>query len=170
VQDTCKWGKVYKNYAESYCGGFADKFEFTSLKFESLESPKYYNFSTDRIFAEIDLEELRDIRFNKVDFATFEKHAKEMFTSRDGFASFYDPDISTWGDFDDWDHNQYTCLIEAYIGEFDQYVQNSLMEDALVNGKFESWVSDATPDINRFYTIHNYLESREKRYDQRTTI
>jgi hypothetical protein len=166
VQMECNWSKVFKEYAEAYCENFALHFKLSSLKFEDLDSPKYYNFSTDRVFAEIDLSEVVRI-VSEIELEDFLAHAKEKFTSRDGFSSFYSNDVADWGPVKDWDHNQVGTLIEFYVStieeDFDSYKENDLMEDDRGNGAYESWISEATPNIERLYKISEYLRDRAKR-------
>ena len=37
------------------------------------------------------------------------------------------------------------------------------MEGAFNNGYLDNWISDATPDIDRLYKIHDYLQKRDAR-------
>lgn len=162
----CHYSAVYKAYAKEYVENFAREFEIPSLIFDELNSPKFYNFTTDRIFATVTLEDLLKIK-NTVPLEEFKDMAKLMFTSRDGFSSFYDPDIDSWDDIEHWDANQCGCLIAAYAdyerGGFDQYAENDLMEDSRGNGLYEQWIDSATPGIDRLYKIHDYLEVRAAR-------
>lgn len=166
VHFDCNWSQVFKEYAKAYCENFADRFNLSSLKFEDLDSPKYYNFATDRIFAEIDVSEVVRI-VSEIDLEDFLAYAREKFTSRDGFASFYSNDAKTWGPVKDWDHNQVVTLIEFYVStiddDFDSYKENDLMEDDRGNGSYESWISDATLNIKRLYRIADYLRIRAER-------
>ena len=98
---------------------------------------------------------------------TLEATARDMFTSRDGFSSFYSPDVSEWGDVSEWDHNQIGCLIAAYVAQqnpdFDQYAEFDLMESARCNSGFDSWIGTNTPTIDRLYKVYDYLEQRAER-------
>lgn len=84
------------------------------LTFESMESPREYNFGTDVLFVTInDTEKLATL----VDPAKFEALIKEQFTSRSGFHSFYSNDIEVWRakPYADWDHNELGTLLTAYL-------------------------------------------------------
>lgn len=87
------------------------------LRFETMQSPRYYNFETDRAFAYITRKALD--RFWSISRRDGHKHlaeiARERFTSRDGFSSFYSPDFADWGDVAEYDHNQICTLIEACL-------------------------------------------------------
>lgn len=155
----CNYRLVYMNYAMTYARAFADG-TGVKLKFESLQSPREYNFTTDRIFCTISREEVRRL-WREVDRVRFVALARDAFTSRSGFMSFYDPDYKTWGSIDKWDHNQLSILLLATIEpDFDQY---EFAEDLLGNGYIENWISEATPCIKRLYKISEYLHARGER-------
>lgn len=162
ASDACDWSQVFKEYAQEYTENFGKEFGIHTLKFESLESPKYYNFSTDRIFAHVDYEELQRI-YNEVDKDELAIAIKDKFTSRSGFISFYANSIEEWGPFEDWDFNQYGTLIEVFVGELDGYKEIDLMENARGNGGLDNMISSAIKDVGRLYKICDYLNKREKR-------
>lgn len=161
----CRWHGVMQDYAKEYAEQFAREFAI-DLTFESMESPKFYNFTTDRIFCTISEGEARRL-LDAVPEDDFAKAARDTFTSRDGFSSFYSPDPDDWGDLETWDHNQLGCLVAAYVEtiepEFDQYREYALMEDAECNGELWDWISTNTPTIDRLYKVFNYLEQRAER-------
>lgn len=88
------------------------------LKFESIISPKQYNFTTDRLFCNVLESELLNL-YNLVDKKILAETIKEKFTSYDGFISFYDNDINagSWQFPAKYDHNQWETVIEAYVKE-----------------------------------------------------
>ena len=93
------------------------------MKFVELDSPKYYNYRTDYIYASIEDHDV-DKMFSRVfHIKENRRHmddvAKEEFTSRSGFVSFYDPDYRTWGSVATWDYHQLCALFEAYIRSID---------------------------------------------------
>lgn len=87
------------------------------MEFESLDSPREYNFTTDRAFVHLPaftLEKLEAAR-NSPEFAAI---LTEWFTSYDGFFSSYSPEIENkeWQKpLADWDHNQLSALIAGYV-------------------------------------------------------
>lgn len=165
AQFECEWRDVMKAYAKEYAEQFSREFNIP-LEFESMESPKYYNFTTDRIFCRVPLEVCIRLESELPDNALADQ-AREMFTSRDGFTSFYSPDVDKWGDIAEWDHNQIGCLIEAYVlhqnPDFDQYAEYALMESAQCNGKVWNWIDDSTPNMGRLHKVFSYLEQRAER-------
>lgn len=163
--EACNWQKVHALYAIDYCGNFADEFGI-KLVFESLTNPREYNFTTDRIFAEIDEVEVRRI-YGLTPRSELDRVARENFTSRSGFISFYPSDVGEWSDLSEWDHNQVGTLIEAYVkhvnGDFNASAEFDLMERSRCNGFVESWIAEATPGVERFYRVHDYLQKRAER-------
>lgn len=161
----CIYKDVFIAYAKYYAKAFSEKFNIP-LEFESLESPREYNFTTDVIYCTVELKDMVEL-LGKVDLDAFAEVAKELFTSRSGFASFYDPDINAWGNIAGWDHNQLGALLQAYArqetGDFNSEEELFLMEHAQGNGYIDQWIEKATPSIERLYKIHEYLEIRASR-------
>lgn len=161
--DSCDFTQVQREYAKAYVSEFASEFSISGLIFESMQSPKYYNFETDRIFAHISESEVKRL-FSEVSPEDLAATSRDMFTSRSGFISHYSPEVSTWGDCENWDHNQIFCLLRAVAGpDFDHYREYDLMCDYSGNGYLDQWIENATPNISRLYRIHEYLQLREAR-------
>ena len=166
VFDAANWRMVQSKYAVEYAAAFAAEFKLP-LQFESMESPREYNFSTDSIYCTVSAENAAWL-FDTCDKALLDKIARETFTSRDGFASFYDPDFTDWGDILTWDHNQLGVLMRAHVAEqnpdFDQWAEFELMESARCNGGLDTWIFESSPEkLNRLATINSYLNKREGR-------
>lgn len=102
-----------------------------TLEFESIQSPPYYNFTTDRVYVLIDqstldklktaaeqtLKNARDHDYSSVVSTAFEEVLQNWFTSRPGFIPFYsnDPADPGWQKpFEKWDHNELSALLAAY--------------------------------------------------------
>jgi len=168
VHDKCNFFYVRLEYAKHYASAFADEFELPSLAYKTTDSPREYNFTTDRIVCTLAIDDVLKI-YDETDTATMNAAANAWFTSRDGFISFYSPDWQNeWGDILTWDHNQLACLLSAYVetvsnDEFDQWKENDLMESAQCNGDFDSWISENTDGIERLYKISEYLRTRQAR-------
>lgn len=86
------------------------------LEFESMTSPREYNFQTDRIFAYIAIEPAQELLDNVYKLKLSEV-IKERFTSRDGFISHYSNDIEDWLEksIGEWDHNELCTLLIASL-------------------------------------------------------
>ena len=116
------YGKAYDHIARAYGDQFnqyiLDEYELDlDLKFESMQSPKFYNFETDRIFCEISEENVRKLREAVSDPAL--RHAiKERFTSRSGFISSYPNHLNAWNPNPLlWDHNELGTLLVALLDD-----------------------------------------------------
>ena len=162
--DSADWPIIHKEYAKEYAKGFAHEFGIKSLGFESLKSPREYNFTTDRIFCQIGYAELCGI-VKTFDLAEFSAYVRERFTSRDGFISYYSADLADWGRIESWDHNQCGTALEFYAtqkngGEFDQWAEYSIMENSLSNGFLSELVWKSCPKMPRLYRVFEYLNKR----------
>ena len=82
-----EYKKTYVNYCNAYLNKLSEELEI-NLKFIQLDSPREYNFVTDKIvwsISENDFKTLLDAYDTKELFNYIEEHSK----SRDGFSSFY---------------------------------------------------------------------------------
>lgn len=119
--DMADWGKAHEHYARRYVGNFAGYVQqetglVLGLEFEKLESPREYNFETDRIFAYIPVSVLGTLKA-AVSLGNLADVIKERHESRSGFASFYTTDIEAWNakPLADWDHNELCTLLIAWM-------------------------------------------------------
>lgn len=88
-----------------------------SFIWESMQSPREYNFTTDRVFATIPMSVVQSL-FDKSaanDHESLSKVIKASFTSYDGFMSFYSNDIEDWLEkpLAEWDYNEVGTLVGA---------------------------------------------------------
>lgn len=166
------WMHTHTPMAE-YSKAFVESFQTlfnaeTGLKiafeYESVRSPREYNFGTDRVFATVSLEDARAM-FAKVDREILDKIAEECFTSRSGFSSFYSPDWRSWGSMEKWDHNQVGTLVAALVSQFmSEEWEWNIIEDWSGNGYVDSWVYDnLDAEGKRLVNIADYLRRREER-------
>ena len=163
VSGACQWSAVHRAYAKEFAETFCEEVGIHLTRFEAMDSPKFYNFETDRLFVELPLEEAQRM-MRETSTGSLDQVAGERHTSRSGFISFYSPDWSTWGDVANWDHNQLQTLVEAYVRDTQGELEEAgLMESARGNGRLEEWIADNTPGIERLYRVHDYLRTREAR-------
>lgn len=154
---------VYHKYAKAYAAAFCEEFKIPA-QFESMQSPREYNFTTDRIFVTIDPAGLERIRASIPD-ETMRAVAAEWFTSRSGFMSSYSPNPDDWGDLD---HNTAGCIVAAYVlhmrdgEEFDSWAECALVEDFSGNGWLGNWLCEEQA-ILRAANISDYLRRRAER-------
>ena len=165
------WTHVQTQYAKTYVENFAEYFE-VKLKWESMTSPKFYNFETDRLFAHISLAEVRRT-FKRVTTGAMDAACKERFTSRSGFISGYSNDYKAWGGMQGWDHNQVGTMLQALAEQettrrdgFDSWAELRLMEDVNSNGDLDNWLYEAAKDCDekkQIDRVYSYLRNREER-------
>lgn len=172
--DTVDWRAAQTSYAKEYAQNFAAALS-VSCEWEEMVCPREYNFTTDRIFAKFNAEELRTM-FARADIrAGLDLVAADMFTSRSGFISYYSPNVDSWGaDVSEWDYNQRGALLRAAANiiisdceNFGQEQEFDLMENARCNGCLDNWIWNTTTDGakmgNRCDKVARYLAAREAR-------
>lgn len=127
------WLACLKEEIKEYCPFPLD------MEYESIASPREYNFETDRLFVEIPYDQLRRmyIHVQKHCRSTFESIMRKRFTSRDGFISFYSNDIDEWTlkPLKEYDHNELGTVLSAYI---EHYID----EDTFVYFELETGIGE----------------------------
>lgn len=136
--DASEYAEIYMrhtNYRAAYqhiAREFVASFDMTAseelglplrLQYESMDSPREYNFTTDRVYAHIPLAVVRRL-FAR---SKAEKHVRlaatirDRFTSYDGFLSGYSNSLDTWlaKRLSDWDHNELGTLLIALLDDCD---------------------------------------------------
>jgi hypothetical protein len=110
-----------------------------ALEFECLDSPREYNFTTDRLFAFIALDDLTYMQATTKP-ETFAATLLDRFTSRSGFISFYSANAATWNEkpLETWDANEAGTLLLAWLAD---HVPD-----------YHATVHDALGDDDFFYT------------------
>jgi len=131
VYSLTDWQKTREHYCRVWLDGFVEEFEdltglFIDLEYETLDSPREYNFTTDRLVATISESDIKKL-YRACDKTILQQVIKERFTSYDGFISFYSNDLNDWmaeKHFTEWDHNQLETLLLALIRQYggDDYV------------------------------------------------
>lgn len=113
------------DYAKAYVDVYAAAYNLT-LEFRELSSPRFYNFSTDRIFALALTSEIEAIRKACEKHEHWPAYIKERCTSYDGFSSNYSAN-STDSDWTDplLDAVQYRVVLEFW----DEYISTERVDD-----------------------------------------
>lgn len=120
------YGLAFDHIARAYVEYFNDyiKEEYEidlELKFESMTSPREYNFETDRIFCEISLENVKKL-CEAVSEPALRQAIHDRFTSRSGFISSYPNRLEDWPtNIEEWDHNQLGTLLVALLSDAEDY-------------------------------------------------
>jgi len=87
------WEEIdYKKTHNNYCKGLLESVNNEldmNLEFVELDSPREYNFTTDKIITSIPHKEFTDLKKEYVNNSEFVEWINEESKSRDGFHSFY---------------------------------------------------------------------------------
>lgn len=153
------WQAVARLHVATWLEMFSDDLGvdlYTDHEFAGCVSPKYYNFSTDRVFARVSFDGVQTLfdRQKSDGFKVFGEILKERFTSYDGFISHYSNQVAAWLEkpLDEWDHNEVCTLLIASIAlaeksplsvqEFERAVEMEVLDYGVGNGIF-------TPDYDQ---------------------
>ena len=86
----------------------------TALKTVSVDSPREYNYRTDRVFVTVPAGFMADL-LAKVDKKELCNVVKSHCESRSGFVSSYPSDYWKWPSIKSWDHNHAHLVLQAYM-------------------------------------------------------
>lgn len=130
LRDASSYGDACRDTARAYVAAFnteiGEELEIDlGLEFESMTSPREYNFETDRVFAYVPLAVMQTLfeRSAAEKHATLSEVIRERFTSRSGFISFYRNNLAEWLEkpLEDWDHNELETLLLAAMRQLDDW-------------------------------------------------
>ncbi len=144
VYDVQDFSSVRLDIAQEYAMAFNELFKNETgfelgLEFESMQSPREYNFETDRIFCFISPDKVKKL-YQETDKKILNDIIKERFTSRSGFISNYENSLEEWivkktPKF--WDHNQIETLIIARLKQAGNDDNRSFKDESLSYRLFE---------------------------------
>ena len=147
--DACDIRPAHLAVAQGLADGFESLFNShfdTKIKitFDSLDSPREYNFANDRIFCNIEYDKREIVKLVNDNRQEFSEFLKEHFTSCDGFSSHYSNDIDEWDieemqDFcanETWTIFQFLCEHEC-LTSMDLFYECNLMEDFMDGVDYE---------------------------------
>tara|TARA_B100000497_G_scaffold127402_1_gene169080 strand:- start:3023 stop:3622 length:600 start_codon:yes stop_codon:yes gene_type:complete len=86
--DKIDWNSVHNEYCKIYIDILNHELDL-NLKFIKLNSPRFYNFETDKIEAEISDKEFNKLKTEYLKSKEFVDYVNESSKSYDGFISFY---------------------------------------------------------------------------------
>jgi hypothetical protein len=161
--------EFYYNVSKDYAEAFIYEIErdtglSLNARFESMESPREYNFQTDRIF--IELPETSAVAFIDYILANhkeeLEKLIAQRFTSRSGFWSNYDNTLEAWGDPSEWDYNQLGTCFEIF-----EYLEHEIYDghdiyESISNGLADTLSDKASNMLDRCLERKQIREANEK--------
>jgi hypothetical protein len=128
------WTGIQNEYAKQYTDIIADVLGIP-LVYKDLTSPREYNFSTDRIFADARAQDVRRLRNRVAKDPGWADFIHEQLEARSGFIPFYSNDIldPEWT-AKDWDACQYELLIRYIL----ENQMNENLNEFVVEGFYES--------------------------------
>ena len=137
---------IAKGFVDAFNEKVKEEIDFDlGLSFETMKSPREYNFETDRIFAYIPRVSVAWLakRARRDGMDEFAKMIRLRHSSRDGFILFYSNDFSEWKAkrLSDYDHNELETLLLAVleIAAFDlDAIEWSIYENWLDSG-YSEW-------------------------------
>lgn len=87
--DDINYNHLYKSVSEKILENIEYNYLDYNLDFIGLSSPKYYNYTTDKIIASINEEDYNEVSKKFLSDKLFISYANETSKSYDGFISFY---------------------------------------------------------------------------------
>lgn len=161
--ESARWQHVHEEYAKYFAEAFCEHFKVAAT-YSKLDSPREYNFETDRIWLDIELDEVKRL-LAEVPRELLQKVSTKLFTSRSGFHSFYPPDLDDWPPVEEWDVNHVGTLMEALVlhVEGEGFDEMTLVEDLSGSGHLSNWLYECNPDSERLFRIRDYLVRRDER-------
>ena len=141
--DNIDWNSTNENVSKFYLDYFKDELSdffksigVLSLEFIKVDSPKYYNYSTDKLVCNIEIN--KDVfvhELRKHNFDNWEQFLKDNFTSYDGFISFYPNTTTEWDELINEEIENDNIIIETLLkfyleqnGEFYKIKENLFIE------------------------------------------
>ena len=176
----------YEGYEEEIRNGWVESWKINAPKIVlsvenvTMSSPRYYNFSTDKLYADVELRDdwmdaVREFMVENADW--LRERIADDWTSRDGFMSFmsnnfdnlsHDEDEDYWGDKSWYWHlfsgqsDRWECYISTIIGYMmyreDGEIRNHLVMDALEDVYAGSYVKISKEGEERLQELREQRE------------
>lgn len=108
--------KFYLEYIKDELKDFFNEIGIINLDFVKVDSPEYYNYSTDKLVCNIEVNKNKFItELQKHSFEAWEQFLEDNFTSYDGFISFYPNDPNEWTELIQQNFDTDNVIIEALL-------------------------------------------------------
>lgn len=159
-QTNIDWLKVHDLYAAEYAERFLDMVEVRG-KFSGLHSPREYNFATDTIEVEVELDQMIKA-FTRAKLLGLAELVEKEMEPRSGFIPFHSQDLGDWGPVANWSAPQCELIFRLLAqdcdihGNWEQQDEIDLMEPARCNGKFEGWLYSSLPNKDPVTTVLDF--------------
>lgn len=118
--DSVDWNATFKDYAKNWLHRF-NNMSNLELDFVGIDSPRYYNYRTDKIIAYVEKHD-EVILMKFIDDVEFNEWANPQLQDRSGFISFYDgiDDLIAGAKNDDDDKSILLGMICNYLIELNE--------------------------------------------------
>lgn len=174
VADALYWAidhsNAYREIAREYADTFRDLLKEEheidlDMVYLTMESPREYNFTTDRLFVHMPLWQLNQLRAD-VDDSVLAGVIAERHTSRSGFISSYSNKLEEWDmrPLRSWDHNEFQTLLEAYLRTKDvglERLEDMIVERLSEGGEFDAAIDEALDNEKFEAKLKEKLEEKE---------
>lgn len=120
-EDKVNYKETYNSYCIEFIDSINDMLEL-DLKFIQIDSPKFYNYSTDKIEAEInenDFNKLKDTYLNSNEFIDY---VNENSKSYDGFISYYNGFNEVIKEDEILLQYMFNYILKEYADEIENYI------------------------------------------------
>lgn len=108
--------KFYLNFIKDELKDFFNEIGIINLDFVKVDSPKYYNYSTDKLVCNIQVNKNKFItELQKHSFEAWEQFLEDNFTSYDGFISFYPNTTMEWDELINEEIENDNIIIETLL-------------------------------------------------------
>lgn len=172
-----EYHSIYKDFAAAYAEAFNEYFESETgltlgAEYETMQSPREYNFTTDRVFVFVPYENMKAI-YNHLMRDDSRRRIladtiRERHSSRSGFISFYSSDFESWRakPLREYDHNEMKTLIVAALAceGVEELPYYEMMESYSCNGHLSSAIYSAMPERLNTFAALQYDARRELDY------
>lgn len=145
------WDRIRQDYCREYVAAFAEWFGL-DLEFVVMQSPREYNFTTDRIFVNIAEDQMNKIKDKVLASEEGRKFVSDKFTSGPGFSSFYSNDLTDEEWQGDLDYNQLGAILEYHVmQEIDEDNWYSFEYELVGDLELYGWesVADAQAEVDK---------------------
>lgn len=128
--------KYVAGLLQDYCVLYRHDDVIKDIKYLSISSPRFYNYTTDKLNLEIDFNMNNLKKFIKENKEDFNLYLKDNFTSYDGFISFID---NNYNDFMDKFYNDPTEKDRSLNVMLEYYILNCIYETNWMSIKDMDW-------------------------------
>lgn len=129
-------------------------------------SPKYYNYSTDHCYCNIETNRttLELIKKHTLNLDSAKQYIIDNFTSYDGFISFISNDITYWKSLDvcEYEENMLIALFDMFLKLSDKDIFNEICYDTEANVSRYEYANPRIYFEGKDYNLYEFIELKQK--------